>query len=333
MALAVKDKDAAQAAEPSPFDRLAVSSLIGLAYVLGTIGVVFYLIPGIWRTLFAETEIINSFVTATLQILLMLGSGSGLCWLGGRLVGFDPPHGMRGGVFLAGAGLTVIALITWLSGRLFESLCGRWEIPELVGLCLTLGVSLALLWVAGRRFFRPGAEALMTAVEDQGWFSLAPYKKNQGMRVRRCTTLGVLVLTFSGIWVLMSHRTLEFEPNSWELVVPFNGGQTLRLLSDVRFTVPMILAALSLWLGYRIVNWPTFADFLIATEAEMNKVSWTTRKRLVQDTMVVLATVILMTVFLFVVDILWGFLLSQVGVLQTQDDAATQQARPEQQPW
>ena len=32
-------------------------------------------------------------------------------------------------------------------------------------------------------------------------------------------------------------------------------------------------------------------DFLIATEAEMNKVSWTTRKRLVKDTIVVLVTV------------------------------------------
>ena len=32
--------------------------------------------------------------------------------------------------------------------------------------------------------------------------------------------------------------------------------------------------AFGLWLGYRIVNVPQFADFLIAVEAEMNKVSW-----------------------------------------------------------
>ena len=41
----------------------------------------------------------------------------------------------------------------------------------------------------------------------------------------------------------------------------------------------------------------------IATEAEINKVSWTTRKRLIQDTTVVLVTVFLFTLFLFVVDI------------------------------
>jgi preprotein translocase SecE subunit len=64
------------------------------------------------------------------------------------------------------------------------------------------------------------------------------------------------------------------------------------------------------WISWRIVNWPVFADFLIATEAEMNKVSWTTRKRLYQDTIVVLVTVVLFTLFLFVVDILWIKILS-----------------------
>ncbi len=34
----------------------------------------------------------------------------------------------------------------------------------------------------------------------------------------------------------------------------------------------------ALWLAWRVVNVPSFADFLIATEAELNKVSWTTRR-------------------------------------------------------
>src|SRR2546430_6963945 len=42
--------------------------------------------------------------------------------------------------------------------------------------------------------------------------------------------------------------------------------------SHVSITLPLLLAAASLWLAYRVVNYPTFADFLIATEAEMNKV-------------------------------------------------------------
>ena len=50
----------------------------------------------------------------------------------------------------------------------------------------------------------------------------------------------------------------------------------------VHLVVPLLLSAGLIWFAWRIVNWPTFADFLIATEAEINKVSWTTRKRLVR---------------------------------------------------
>jgi preprotein translocase SecE subunit len=88
------------------------------------------------------------------------------------------------------------------------------------------------------------------------------------------------------------------------------------------------------WMSWRIVNWPAFADFLIATEAEMNKVSWTTRKRLVQDTIVVLVTVILLTVFLFVVDILWIRILSNPWVYVLQIDPMKERAKlKEQSQW
>jgi len=88
------------------------------------------------------------------------------------------------------------------------------------------------------------------------------------------------------------------------------------LLPEIRFTLPLLVFALTLWLGWRIVNMPAFADFLIATEAELNKVSWTTRARLVQDTIVVLVTVVLLAVFLLVADITWSKLLNAVGVIQ-----------------
>jgi preprotein translocase SecE subunit len=93
------------------------------------------------------------------------------------------------------------------------------------------------------------------------------------------------------------------------------GGQTryatLTLLPAIQYTVPLLLIAVAIWFAWRAVNMPAFADFLIATEAEMNKVSWTTQKRLIQDTVVVLVTVLLMAVFLFLVD--WGW----KGILQT----------------
>ena len=72
---------------------------------------------------------------------------------------------------------------------------------------------------------------------------------------------------------------------------------------------------LAVWFSYRLVNNPTFAEFLINTEAELAKVTWTTRKRLIRDTGVVLVTVLILAGFLYFLDILWTFLLSLIGVL------------------
>jgi preprotein translocase SecE subunit len=99
------------------------------------------------------------------------------------------------------------------------------------------------------------------------------------------------------------------------VLVPFTGGRSIVLLTDLEFTLPLLVTLASLWLAYRIVNLPGFADFLIATEAEMNKVSWTTRHRLIQDTIVVLVTVVLLTTFLFVVDVVWNYALTRIGVI------------------
>lgn len=99
----------------------------------------------------------------------------------------------------------------------------------------------------------------------------------------------------------------------------------LPLMFRVHIVVPILLCGLLIWFAWRVVNLPTFSDFLIATEAEMNKVSWTSRKRLFQDTIVVLTTVILMTVFLFVVDILWIKILSSDWIYVLQVD--TREAR------
>jgi len=91
----------------------------------------------------------------------------------------------------------------------------------------------------------------------------------------------------------------------------------LLVLPQVRFTLPVLLVVFLVWFAWRIVNVPAFADFLIATEAEMNKVSWATRRQLIQDTVVVLVTVVMMTVFLLFADVLWSQVLRGIGVLKT----------------
>ena len=76
--------------------------------------------------------------------------------------------------------------------------------------------------------------------------------------------------------------------------VPFLANP-VAVLSSKEITVPILIALFTGWFAWRLVNVPTFADFLIATEAEMNKVSWSTRRRLMQDTIVVLITVAIIT--------------------------------------
>jgi preprotein translocase SecE subunit len=108
---------------------------------------------------------------------------------------------------------------------------------------------------------------------------------------------------------------------------------SITLLPSLQYTVPLLLILGALWLSWRLVNVPTFADFLIATDGEMNKVSWSTQKKLVQDTIVVLVTMFLMAVFLFAVDYTWKLLLQPIGVLHIPAVSKDSQQQIEQKKW
>ena len=65
-----------------------------------------------------------------------------------------------------------------------------------------------------------------------------------------------------------------------------------------------LLVSVGIWVCYRAVNLPVFADFLIAVEAEMNKVSWPSRAELYRGRRLVV--LIMLTVVLFGLDIAWA---------------------------
>jgi preprotein translocase SecE subunit len=316
MALAVKTTP--ETAPQQPVNRLAVGSLVGTLYVLGCLAII-YAIPVVWGEVISPVlaGALGVFVDAALRLLVMLGVAALLVLLGRRLIGSNPPHGIRVGICFGILGVLIIGLISRGIGTMAERNLG--ENGAVAGIALTAVVGVALLVAGGMAFFRSGFERWLMQVEDQGWFSAAAYKRMQGQRVRRGTILGILILAGSGLYTLLNHKILETAGN-WEVSLPFTHGKTLLLLPDVRFTIPLLLAAAALWFAYRIVNFPVFADFLIATEAELNKVSWTTRKRLVQDTVVVLTTMLLLTGFLFVMDSIWikALSLRVIDVLQTE---------------
>jgi preprotein translocase SecE subunit len=190
---------------------------------------------------------------------------------------------------------------------------------------------LIILVVAGVLLFgmywiynRPGFSKLLARVEDSGWFSSNAFKYNQGQKVRRATLIALLVLVVAGIGAAWTGN--NFGKGNWEIPV---AGTDLMLVAlfNVQYMFPALVFLGLIWFAWRLVNVPSFADFLIATEAEMNKVSWTTRKRLIQDTIVVLVTVFLLTMYLFVVDILWIRILQIPGVLQINPQEAREKQR------
>ena len=63
------------------------------------------------------------------------------------------------------------------------------------------------------------------------------------------------------------------------------------------------------------VNSPKFADFLIATESEMKKVSWSSKAELIGSTMVVIVTVVFLSAVIYSSDFIWTFCLQMVGAL------------------
>ena len=70
----------------------------------------------------------------------------------------------------------------------------------------------------------------------------------------------------------------------------------------------------AVWASYRVVNVPAFADFLIAVEAEMNKVSWPTRGELFRASMVVLILIFALAFVLAGFDMFWKVLLFRLAL-------------------
>ena len=131
--------------------------------------------------------------------------------------------------------------------------------------------------------------------EEQGsfWselFQFGLYKPNQGRVVRQLTFLSVAVLCF-----LVAY---EFYRTGW-----FDN-----LFAGSRYAGLIGLGLIGSWFAYRVVNYSKFADFLIAVQAEMNKVSWPTKTELWRSSVVVIFVIFAMAILLFGFDLLWTFL-------------------------
>lgn len=131
-------------------------------------------------------------------------------------------------------------------------------------------------------------------------FRAGLYKPNQGRIVRQITFLTVGLL---GCLV------------AWEL----QRSSLLITLGSTGWAIATAVAAVLIWVGYRVVNYSVFADFLIAVEAEMSKVSWPSRSELWRASMVVMFVIFALALFLFVFDALWTTVFEMLGIRYSAD--------------
>jgi preprotein translocase subunit SecE len=79
----------------------------------------------------------------------------------------------------------------------------------------------------------------------------------------------------------------------------------------------MVPAGLFVALGlliFWLTNKPSLADFFIASEGEVKKVSWSSRKEIVVSTFVVIVVVVIMAILLGITDLGFVFFFEWLGV-------------------
>ncbi|MCP4194688.1 MAG: preprotein translocase subunit SecE [Planctomycetaceae bacterium] len=132
-------------------------------------------------------------------------------------------------------------------------------------------------------------------------FNFGVYKRSQG-RVVRQVTLAAMGITFL-LGALQLYRfMINPSQDSW-----YAG-------TGLDYILPGLIAMGGLWISYRSVNYPQFADFLIAVEAEMSKVSWPSKQELIRSSIVVIVLMFFLAGSLFLFDVIWQELFNLIGV-------------------
>ena len=127
-----------------------------------------------------------------------------------------------------------------------------------------------------------------------GFFEI--YKRGQGRYARIVTYVSGMVLSVGGAVVLSDKLGAYAQP-------------------IVQYGVPSLLVAALGLLLFWMVNRPSSADFLIATEGEMKKVSWSSRKEIVGSTKVVIVATFMLAAILAAVDAGFAVLSKLIGLM------------------
>jgi preprotein translocase SecE subunit len=168
---------------------------------------------------------------------------------------------------------------------------------------------------------RPTARS--AAPSGGGFFTI--YKKGQGYWTRMGTAIAIGVIAiftaynlFVNIPSLLPSPVFPPTTKTDELarqVVLAAQSEQLHFRIALGVAVAFLVGFVSL--GFWITNKPNNVDFLIATDSEMKKVNWTSRKDLIASTKIVIIFMFSVAMFLFLVDICFQYLFHVIGVLKT----------------
>jgi len=144
-----------------------------------------------------------------------------------------------------------------------------------------------------------------------GYFHI--YKKGQGYWTRMGTVAAVSLIG------LLTANFLYSEVDGFS-----TGPKISHFLTGIHLQEPrgayllvVIFALTYALIAYHLMNKPPNVDFLIATDSEMKKVNWTTKKELIGSTKVVIWFMFIMASLLFLYDLFFQLLFYLLGVLKT----------------
>ena len=142
----------------------------------------------------------------------------------------------------------------------------------------------------------------------QELFRFGLYKRNQGRIARQVTFAALAIIVALAAWSLNQHYS-----GGIEVTTDTTGAATTTGSNLVgRYLVPTVVLLAGWWAAFRVVQMPSFAEFLISVENEMGKVSWPTRTELFRASIVVILMIFILAMILFAYDLVWRFLLERV---------------------
>jgi len=131
----------------------------------------------------------------------------------------------------------------------------------------------------------------------------AQYKAEQGRATRAGTCVGGGALVAWGAYFLYDQLGVYEGDEGWRLLVT----------TGIPILFAVVFGGIVWWLSF--VHRKS-SDFMIATEGEMKKVSWSSKREVIGSTKVVILFTVLMAAFLFVVDVTFQSLFSAIGALK-----------------